>query len=119
MGSGGLDCGLRIWDCGLTRPAGLALRATFGSLSRSARLTRPNGLALRAAYGCLSRSARLGRRSGLALRAGFGCLTRFARLRISGGDEVVLCKTGAICDDAGWRVLRRGPWGPVTEYSNH
>jgi hypothetical protein len=31
---------------GLTRPAGLALRAAESGLSRSARLTRPAGLAL-------------------------------------------------------------------------
>jgi hypothetical protein len=75
MGTGGG----RNAECGLTRPAGLALRAADGCLpsaistafrlSRSARLTRPAGLALRAAYGCLpsaistafrlSRSARL------------------------------------------------------------
>ena len=68
-------------EWGLTRPAGLALRAAEGGLSRSARLTRPAGLALRAAEGGLSRSARLTRRTGLALWAAYGCRSRFARLR--------------------------------------
>jgi hypothetical protein len=67
-------------DRGLTRPAGLALRAAEGGLSRSARLTRPAGLALWAAYGCRSRSARLTRPAGLALWAAYGCRSRSARL---------------------------------------